>query len=426
MKKLILGLGVILTAAVLTSCATSAKATESKETTPVKEVKVSTSPLGIDDEIYQNYLDKSFVSTGNNYRVKKFLEKLKNGDKVCVAALGGSVTEGAGPAKYTDGYAFQFNAKLKKAYAPAGSNNAFFDGAGLSGTPSMLGLIRYESDVVDVLGQNPDLLIIEFAVNDDGSSGNLRAFEQLIRHAYEANPETAVIALYSAATYGNQSVNMKPIADYYGVPQVNVLNLVKQALSSNLFKKEQYYTDTVHPTKEGHAIQADCIMNLIKKIDAEEICEPMAVPEKSYSKKPFEGFTRITGNNEDVQIEVGNFDDTDASTQSIKKTGKGNFPQNWHHKGGSNNFEMTINCKSLILVYKVQGSWLQQKFGKADIYVDGKYFATYDGGAAGGWCNCESRVIIDEETAAMHKVEVRMADGDSLKGFTIVAMGYSK
>ena len=32
-------------------------------------------PLGIPDKLYQTYLDKSFVSTGNNYRVKKFLEK---------------------------------------------------------------------------------------------------------------------------------------------------------------------------------------------------------------------------------------------------------------------------------------------------------------------------------------------------------------
>ncbi len=416
--------------AALMSCATVNNASDNS--TENSKPVVSNHPMGIADQLYQVYLDKSFVSTGNNYRVKKVLEKLRAGEDVYVAALGGSVTEGAGPKnadgteKWKAGYAFQFNTMLKNKYTPNNGANVHFDGAGLSGTPSMLGLIRYQADVVDVLGHVPDLLIIEFAVNDDGSAGNVRAFEQLIRQAYEANSETAVIALYSAATYGNQANNMKPVADYYGVPQVNVLTLVNSAIPSGIFKKEAYYTDSVHPTEEGHTIQADCLMNLLSKIDAEEICEPAEVPAKSYSRKPFNGFARITGNNDDVTITAGSFKSTDNATQSIKKTGRGNFPQNWHHITGTDSFVMDINCKSLILVYKVQGSWLSQKFGKAEVYVDGKLVATYDGGAAGGWCNCEPRVIIDDAEAAMHKVEVKMADGDTAKGFTIVAMGYSK
>ena len=58
------------------------------------------------------------------------------------------------------------------------------------------------------------------------------------------------------------------------------------------------------------------------------------------------------------------------------------------------------------------------------MYVDGVKVATYDGGAAGGWNNCETRLIIDEEVSANHVVEVKMAEGDEKKGFTIVAMGY--
>ena len=51
---------------------------------------------------------------------------------------------------------------------------------------------------------------------------------------------------------------------------------------------------------------------------------------------------------------------------------------------------------------------------------------TYDGGKAGGWCNCVPVYIIDEEVAAKHTVEIKMADGEESKGFTIVAMGYSR
>jgi len=424
MKKTIVSAvaALVLASALLVSCA-STEGSVPVETTSAKEVK---HPLGISDKIYQTYLDMSFVSTGNNYRAKKLLEKLRAGEDVYIAALGGSVTEGAGPSNFKDGYAYQLVKMLKETYTPNEGKNVHFDCAGLSGTPSILGLIRYQSDVVDVLGHNPDLLVIEFSVNDDGSPMNQRGFEQLIRQAYEADSETCVIAVYSAATYGNQASNMKPTADYYGVPQVNLLTLVTAAINGGIFSKTDYYSDYVHPTYGGHKIQAEAIMNLLAKIDAEAPADPKPVPESSCHVNGFDNFARITGDNEDVKINVGSFGGTDPATQGLKKTGKPDFPQNWHHVSGSESFVMDINCKALVLNYKVQGSWLTQKFGKADVYVDGKKVATYDGGTPGGWCNNELRLIIDEPTAKNHKVEVKMAEGNEDKGFTIVAMGYNK
>ena len=86
---------------------------------------------------------------------------------------------------------------------------------------------------------------------------------------------------------------------------------------------------------------------------------------------------------------------------------------------------MELTCKSLIFIYKVQASGDAEKFGKAEVYVDGRKVATYDGGKEGGWNNCEPNIIIDERTAAKHTVLVKMAPGSEKLGFTIVAMGYS-
>ena len=426
----------LITAITLTSCASdsgkaqSGKGTEATESPEVKTPGVekktqSNKPFGIEEDRYAELLDMSFISTGNTYRLKKVIEKLRAGENVYIAALGGSVTEGAGPSNYKDGYAYQFNKKLRAAYTPNDGANVFFNGAGLSGTPSQLGLVRYQSDVVDVLGHTPDLLIIEFAVNDDGSDLSTRAFEALVRNALEANDECAVIALYSAATYGNTANQKKVVADFYGIPQVNVLALVQRATSANDFSKQDYYTDNVHPTKAGHEIQADCLMNLLAKTDAAPADDAVSIPENWCKPKPLTNFTRILGDDENVKITASVFDGNDDYTQSIKKTGKGNFPKNWHHTSGQGSFVMEINCKALILTYKEQGSWLSEKFGKADVYVDGKLKATYDGGKAGGWNNCEPNIIIDERTAAKHTVVVKMAPGSEKLGFTIVAMGYS-
>ena len=180
-------------------------------------------PCGLSDSAYKNLIEKTIVSTGNNYRMKKVLSKIRNGEKVYIAAIGGSVTEGAGPEKFTDGYAYQFFRALKAKYAPDEGKNLYFNDAGLSGTGSLLGVVRYQKDVVEVLGHKPDLLIVEFAVNDNGDTICQRSFEGIIGQALAENEECAVLALYCAASYGNTSLQKKPVADYYSLPQVNML-----------------------------------------------------------------------------------------------------------------------------------------------------------------------------------------------------------
>ncbi|MCR4742952.1 MAG: SGNH/GDSL hydrolase family protein [Treponema sp.] len=426
MKKLLKTLILAASLLALISCASTVASKNEVKGTEEKEK--SNRPFGIEEDVYKEFMDKAVISVGNNYRLKKVIEKLRAGEDVYIAALGGSVTEGAGPQNFRDGYAYQFCRKLNAAYTSNNGQNVHVAYAGLSGTPSSLGLTRYESDVVGKLGHLPDLLIIEFAVNDDGSDEQARAFEALVRNALLANDETAVIALYSAATYGNQANNRKSIAEYYRIPQIDVLPIVKDGIARGQFSQKDYYTDMVHPTKLGHEFQADCLMALVDKTDAQNLIEAAIIPEDWFKSKALTNFTRILGDDENVKIKAGSFDGTDLTTQSIKETGKGNFPQNWYHKSGSSgdSFVMEITCKALIFTYKEQGSWLNVKFGKADVYVDGKLKATFDGGKAGGWCNCVPKFIIDENELATHTVEVRMAEGCEKEGFTIVAMGYSK
>ena len=89
---------------------------------------------------------------------------------------------------------------------------------------------------------------------------------------------------------------------------------------------------------------------------------------------------------------------------------------------------MTLNCKSLIFVYKHQGSWLEAKeaFGKAEVYIDSVKKYTFDGKKEGGWNDCVQEIIIDEASTGIHTVEVKMSAGDENKGFTILAFGYTK
>ena len=392
---------------------------------------VQANPFNLSDSNYHAMIEKTIVSTGNNARMKKVLAKIRAGESVKVAAIGGSVTEGAGPANFTDGYAYQFYRALKAKYAPGDGNKVSFNNAGLSGTGSLMGIIRYDQDVVEVCGGAPDLLLIEFAVNDNGDVLCQRSFEAIIRRAMLANPDCAVIAMYAVASYGNTSAQKIPVANHYAIPHVNMLEVVNKAIADNVFTKEQYLTDYAHPTFEGHQFMCDCLMTLIDKMDKAAKDSEQHVPASCFKEPALNGMKRILPDKPDanVKIELGDFTDTDRKTQTLKKTNAADFPKNWKKKldAKSKNepFKMELTCKSLALVYKVQAASDAEKFGKAEVYVDGRKVATYDGGKQGGWNNCEPNMIIDERTAAKHTVIIKMSPEAEKFGFTIVALAYT-
>jgi len=85
------------------------------------------------------------------------------------------------------------------------------------------------------------------------------------------------------------------------------------------------------------------------------------------------------------------------------------------------NFKMTIKSSSLMLVYKDSGS---ADFGKAEIYVDGKYVKTVDPRKI-NWTHCNATLLYEEEEAREHTIEIKMAPGDEFKSFTILGFGYT-
>ena len=45
---------------------------------------------------YQEMLEKGILAPGNNYRLKKVIERAQAGEEITVDTIGGSITEGAG------------------------------------------------------------------------------------------------------------------------------------------------------------------------------------------------------------------------------------------------------------------------------------------------------------------------------------------
>lgn len=395
------------------------------ETNQTEQKEPSTNGLGISDSKYEEIIKKSLVTTGNNALVKKVLAKMKSGEEVILAAIGGSITEGAGPADFHQGYAYQFKDLFIQKYA-VDTDKVKFIPAGIGGTPSAMGAVRYQKDIVDTAGRSPDLLIVEFAVNDWLECTNTRGIEYIVRTALEAG--TAVIMLYAAATYTNQQGQIAPVADFYSLPQVSISNALAGSGVNQEKDSKVYYSDYVHPTRYGHTFMARCLMNLIDEIDVRPQDATYVLPDRYKNENAFKSFTAIYADTKDenVSIKSGSFSKKDDAIQGYAHGGKC-FVDNWYNSpstgsGTAEPFKMSLKCKSLIMVYKNANN---DSFGKADVFIDGKLYKTYAGHEEGGWNNCMVVMIIDETEPRQHTVEIKMAQDNQDKSFTILAFGYA-
>ena len=209
--------------------------------------------------------------------VPNFLAKLQRGGEVRIGYLGGSITEQDGwRPKTLRWFQEQFtNARLREINAAIG------------GTGSDLGVFRLQQDV---LAHKPDLLFVEFAVNDGGAAPEQihRCMDGIVRQTWQANPATDICFVYTLA--GNmlesylagkmpRSVSaMEKVAGHYAIPTINfgpaVAALQKEgrlvfsgpkpktdAEKAALGDKILFSPDAVHPyTDTGHQLYLDAVV----------------------------------------------------------------------------------------------------------------------------------------------------------------------
>lgn len=379
-----------------------------------------------ESEWYRQMLEASVLSAGTNGRLENVLEKMKNGESVSIAFIGGSVTEGALAASYEESYADCFAARLREDYPDA---ELTYINAGLSGTGSSLGVMRYDRDVVEAAGCRPDIVFLEFAINDWQEPTEGRAYESMIRTILEADNEPAVILLFSVAQneWNTQEVYI-PMGEHYGLPMVSIKDAVMKPLADGNMTKKEFFADEYHPSTYGHKIMADCLGELIREVEnTESSAEIAALPEESIKSPDFMDMHLLTSKGEEgVEISAGGFAETDTQVHGFgRRGGKSAFPDNWMHTAESSGeaFRVKLKCKNIILNYKTSAS---EDFGRVCVYVDGDLAAEIDGYTQGAWNNSIQELVLDDKESGYHVLEICMAEGDEDKNFTLLAVGYSE
>jgi len=402
----------------------------------VPEIEIDP-PVEFESDKYNSMISKSLLNIGNNRRIKAAMDKAKRGEDVTIAYIGGSITQGAGAKPiHTGCYAYKSYEKFKELFGNNEGDNINFIKAGIGGTPSELGMIRYDRDVLRDGKIKPDIVVVEFAVNDEGDETRGICYESLILRILSSENKPSVILLFSVfANDWNLQERLSPVGKLYDLPMVSISDAVVEQFKltkeeGNIITKRQFFYDIYHPTSDGHSIMSDCLAYLFEQTANSSLDEK----EVSLDKEPvignsFVGMHLIDKKDNEcgVVIEQGSFKETDEELQYVEMDDNPFatpvFPYNWMHtsESGNESFRLTVKSRSLVLVFKDSG---RMDFGRADVYVDGNLVLTADPKAV-GWTHCNAVILYQEQFSRKHYVEIKMADDSLDKYFTILGFGYN-
>lgn len=227
------------------------------------------------------------IHTAEECRVRDGLPnvfaKLKGGQEVRIAYLGGSITA-------ANGWRPKSLAWFKAEYPQA---RVVEINPAISGTGSDYSACRLGGDV---LAHAPDLVFLECRVNGGGGY-EAKSVEGVVRQIWTRLPEADICFVYTlhqgmlkdlqAGKTPSFGAVQEHIANAYGIPTIDfgVEIAAREKAGSLLFKgdapvagKLLFSKDGVHPGDEGHTIYCETLARSMRKIAAAGTAGPHPVP----------------------------------------------------------------------------------------------------------------------------------------------------
>lgn len=222
---------------------------------------------------------RSLVRSGDPGRMDAFLRKCAAGGEVRIGFIGGSITEGALATANPNLYSARLCAFLGRSFP----GTLFTEiNAGIGATDSRYACSRVHTDL---LGRFPDLIVLEFAVNDNqaDSAGVTETMEGLIRKSLAAT--YAPVLLFHTMNRNGDSLNhryQERLARYYDLPVVSLRNAMWPEMQTGRLVAEAFLVDGVHPNDTGHLASAYLLLQSVTRAyaawDPRERWPRMALP----------------------------------------------------------------------------------------------------------------------------------------------------
>lgn len=361
-------------------------------------------------------------------RLKNLMKRAANGESLVIGFLGGSITQGSLSSTPKTCYAYLVYEWWKKSFP----NAAFsFVNGGIGGTTSHYGGARAWKDV---LCYRPDIVTVDFSVNDDANEFFEETYEGTLRRLLAAPSAPAVVVLNNVFydTGKNAQDYHNRIADHYGIPHVSIKDTVYPDVESGKIVRADITPDNLHPNDKGHRLVADEICKLLDSIKAE-------VEEETIAGENIEGKSTKTEasvllpapltENAYEHSRLIQIQDNEAILDGflvdpIEKKGMLDiFKNGWTAAHTNDKISFEIECSCLAVQYRKS---VQQPVPKAKAVIDGDeaHAVILDGNFTEDWGDClYLEPLLHHAEKKVHKIEITVTDAkDIVRPFYLVSL----
>lgn len=361
-------------------------------------------------------------------RLKNLMKRAANGESLVIGFLGGSITQGSLSSTPKTCYAYLVYEWWKKSFP----NAAFsFVNGGIGGTTSHYGGARAWKDV---LCYRPDIVTVDFSVNDDANEFFEETYEGMLRRLLAAPSAPAVVVLNNVFydTGKNAQDYHNRIADHYGIPHVSIKDTVYPDVESGKIVRADITPDNLHPNDKGHRLVADEICKLLDSIKAEMEEETIAgenIEGKSTKTEASVLLPAPLTENACEHSRLIQIQDNEAILDGflvdpIEKKGMLDiFKNGWTAAHTNDKISFEIECSCLAVQYRKS---VQQPVPKAKAVIDGDeaHAVILDGNFTEDWGDClYLEPLLNHAEKKVHRIEITVTDAkDIVRPFYLVSL----
>ena len=364
-------------------------------------------------EKYGIDLNDAVINTGNINRLAGFLKTAEKGGSLSVVAFGGSITQGSLASSVEKSYTCLFTEYLRNKFPSA---QIRYTNAGIGGTGSLYGAFRLKRDVKL---HKPDLVLVDFSVNDLNNPYAAETFEGVIRQLLSLPEKPAVIVIGN--TYYDRGESSQTIqADvcrHYGVPMLSTDTSIYKAVLKGTLHRQDFTPDDLHPNDLGHQLLSEILIHFVNGIKAE--------PAGDHSETVPYLFSDIYQQTAEVSVELNGF----ASDGTKRKSIQDRFAEGYTASKKGDSITFTGVGRAIAVAYRQVVSSTDMS-PRAIAVVDGdeKHAVVLEGWFGETWGeNIRADVIASGLAYGRHTLEIRIDkthDNDT-KPFYLIGAGFA-